>query len=154
MPARCCASTQRATAVFQETIGQPALTPTQFAALIKVGDLGSVSQNHLGRLTAMDPAALPGIQASAAVVQAAASYAQQGGAAFGFGDALLVAQLHQLGAQGQGRALKRSHVRFQGRHFVVFFLDLHQIEGGGWRQAHQGGQGGACVQQVFVERLQ
>lgn len=52
---------QRATQVFLEGIGQPPLTPTQFAALIKVGDLGEVSQNHLGRLTAMDPATSQGV---------------------------------------------------------------------------------------------
>ncbi len=37
------------------------LTPTQFAALVKIGDGGEVSQNRLGRLTAMDPATMKGV---------------------------------------------------------------------------------------------
>jgi DNA-binding MarR family transcriptional regulator len=52
---------QRATAVFQEAMTEVGLTPTQYAALVKVGDLGEVSQNHLGRLTAMDPATSQGV---------------------------------------------------------------------------------------------
>ena len=38
-----------------------AVTPTQFAALAKLDDLGSVSQNQLGRLTRMDPATVSGV---------------------------------------------------------------------------------------------
>lgn len=52
---------QRATAVFQSTIGDASITPTQFAALVKLHDNGEVSQNHLGRLTAMDPATIQGV---------------------------------------------------------------------------------------------
>ena len=52
---------QRHTAIFQDGIGESQLTPTQFAALVKIGDLGQVSQNHLGRLTAMDPATIQGV---------------------------------------------------------------------------------------------
>lgn len=52
---------QRHTAIFQEGIGDLQLTPTQFAALAKVHDLGQVSQNQLGRLTAMDPATIQGV---------------------------------------------------------------------------------------------
>jgi DNA-binding MarR family transcriptional regulator len=52
---------QRATAVFQETMGEVGLTPTQYAALVKIGDVGEISQNHLGRLTAMDPATSQGV---------------------------------------------------------------------------------------------
>jgi len=52
---------QRATAIFLERMGGLALTPTQFAALVKIGDEGMVSQNHLGRLTAMDPATSQGV---------------------------------------------------------------------------------------------
>ena len=52
---------QRATAVFQETMGELGLTPTQYAALVKVGEVGEISQNHLGRLTAMDPATSQGV---------------------------------------------------------------------------------------------
>ena len=37
------------------------LTPTQWAALVKVGELGSVSQNQLGRDTAMDAATIKGV---------------------------------------------------------------------------------------------
>ena len=37
------------------------MTPTQFAALAKLDDLGSVSQNQLGRLTRMDPATISGV---------------------------------------------------------------------------------------------
>ncbi len=52
---------QRHTAIFQDGIGELQLTPTQFAALVKVRDLGQVSQNQLGRLTAMDPATIQGV---------------------------------------------------------------------------------------------
>lgn len=52
---------QRATAVFQTTIGDDSVTPTQFAALVKLHDGGELSQNHLGRLTAMDPATIQGV---------------------------------------------------------------------------------------------
>lgn len=37
------------------------LTPTQFAALWKAVELGRVTQNLLGRLTAMDPATIQGV---------------------------------------------------------------------------------------------
>lgn len=52
---------QRATALFIEHIGDAGLTPTQYAALVKIGDVGEISQNHLGRLTAMDPATSQGV---------------------------------------------------------------------------------------------
>ncbi len=52
---------QRATSIFQTTIGDPNVTPTQYAALVKLHDLGELSQNHLGRLTAMDPATTQGV---------------------------------------------------------------------------------------------
>lgn len=52
---------QRASAIFQETLEDPNLTPTQFAALMRLCDDGSMSQNHLGRLTAMDPATTQGV---------------------------------------------------------------------------------------------
>ncbi len=52
---------QRATAVFLERIGDAQITPTQFAALVKLRDEGEVGQNHLGRLTAMDPATIQGV---------------------------------------------------------------------------------------------
>jgi len=44
-----------------EHIGPHALTPTQWAALCKLRELGSVSQNQLGRLTAIDAATLQGL---------------------------------------------------------------------------------------------
>ena len=52
---------QRATAIFLEIMGGMDLTPTQYAALVKIGDMGEISQNHLGRLTAMDPATMQGV---------------------------------------------------------------------------------------------
>ncbi len=39
----------------------PALTPTQFGALAKLCELGRVSQNELGRQTAMDAATIKGV---------------------------------------------------------------------------------------------
>lgn len=52
---------QRATAQFTEIMTPFGLTPTQFAALAKIYDQGEVSQNQLGRLTAMDPATSQGV---------------------------------------------------------------------------------------------
>jgi DNA-binding MarR family transcriptional regulator len=37
------------------------LTPTQWAALAKLREFGACSQNHLGRLTAMDAATIKGV---------------------------------------------------------------------------------------------
>lgn len=52
---------QRATAHFLAHIGAADITPTQFAALVKLRDEGRLSQNHLGRLTAMDRATILGV---------------------------------------------------------------------------------------------
>ena len=52
---------QRHTAIFQAMIGDAQITATQYAALVKLGDEGELSQNHLGRLTAMDPATIQGV---------------------------------------------------------------------------------------------
>lgn len=52
---------QRHTAIFQERMTHLQLTPLQFAALIKLSDVGTASQNHLGRLTAMDAATMQGV---------------------------------------------------------------------------------------------
>ena len=52
---------QRATGIFNAVMEAFSVTPTQFAALAKLHDLGSVSQNELGRLTAMDPATIWGV---------------------------------------------------------------------------------------------
>ncbi len=52
---------QRATEIFNAVMARFGVTPTQFAALSKLDDLGSVSQNQLGRLTRMDPATVSGV---------------------------------------------------------------------------------------------
>jgi MarR family transcriptional regulator, lower aerobic nicotinate degradation pathway regulator len=52
---------QRASGIFAAVMGDFGVTPTQFAALAKLDDLGAVSQNELGRLTAMDPATIWGV---------------------------------------------------------------------------------------------
>ena len=50
---------QRHIAIFSALI--PEMTPTQFAALAKLCELGQASQNELGRLTAMDVATVKGV---------------------------------------------------------------------------------------------
>ena len=52
---------QRATETFNAVMAEFSVTPTQFAALAKLDDLRAVSQNQLGRLTAMDPATISGV---------------------------------------------------------------------------------------------
>lgn len=52
---------QRHSAIFQATIGDDQLTPLQFAAIMKLSDVGETSQNLLGRLTAMDAATMQGV---------------------------------------------------------------------------------------------
>lgn len=52
---------QRHAAIFLEAASEVGLTPTQFAALRKTVELGRVTQNHLGRLVAMDPATIQGV---------------------------------------------------------------------------------------------
>ena len=52
---------QRHASLFAEVAADHALTPTQFAALNKVVELGRVTQNHLGRQVAMDPATIQGV---------------------------------------------------------------------------------------------
>ena len=52
---------QRATDVFNAVMGGFEVTPTQFAALAKLDDVGPISQNQLGRLIAMDPATIFGV---------------------------------------------------------------------------------------------
>ena len=51
---------QRHTTIFGARIGED-LTPTQWAALIKLHEKGPSSQNLLGRLTAMDAATIKGV---------------------------------------------------------------------------------------------
>jgi len=49
---------QRATFYFQQVMEGQDLTPTQHAALATLMKYGELSQNHLGRLTAMDPSTI------------------------------------------------------------------------------------------------
>jgi DNA-binding MarR family transcriptional regulator len=51
---------QRHSTLFQEVVPF-GLTPTQFAALVKLAELGECSQNELGRRTAMDVATIKGV---------------------------------------------------------------------------------------------
>lgn len=51
---------QRHTTIFQ-THTLHGLTPTQFTALIRIAEQGECSQNHLGRLAAMDVATIKGV---------------------------------------------------------------------------------------------
>ncbi len=50
---------QRHVAIFQRHVD--GLTPTQFAAMARMHELGPLSQNRLGRLTAMDSATIKGV---------------------------------------------------------------------------------------------
>lgn len=54
-------ASQRHAALFADAIAPSGLTPTQFAAMVKLRELGPVSQNHLGRLAAMDAATMMGV---------------------------------------------------------------------------------------------
>lgn len=51
--------TQRHLAIFAAAI--PEITTTQFAVLARLSEIGPVSQNHLGRATAMDAATIKGV---------------------------------------------------------------------------------------------
>lgn len=53
-------ASQRHAVIFQAHISED-LTPTQFATLMRVAEHGQVSQNHLGRLAAMDIATIKGV---------------------------------------------------------------------------------------------
>jgi len=52
---------QHASEIFNDVMSRFGVTPTQFAALAKLDDMGSVSQNQLGRLIHMDPATVSGV---------------------------------------------------------------------------------------------
>jgi DNA-binding MarR family transcriptional regulator len=52
---------QRASAIFQTTIGDPNITPTQYSSLVKLHEYTELSQNHLGRLVGMDKATMQGV---------------------------------------------------------------------------------------------
>ncbi|MCL8000053.1 MarR family transcriptional regulator [Brucella sp. 21LCYQ03] len=49
---------QKATLIFQSIMGMDNLSPPQFAALATILKHGAVSQNHLGRMTSMDPSTI------------------------------------------------------------------------------------------------
>jgi MarR family transcriptional regulator, lower aerobic nicotinate degradation pathway regulator len=51
--------TQRHLAIFASAI--PEVTTTQFAVLARLHEVGPLSQNHLGRATAMDAATIKGV---------------------------------------------------------------------------------------------
>ncbi len=51
---------QRNSVLFTEQFADE-LTPTQWAAIAKLGEVGGCSQNHLGRLIAMDAATVKGV---------------------------------------------------------------------------------------------
>lgn len=51
---------QRHATIFSAHFGE-AFTPTQWAALARLAEVGPCSQNHLGRLTAMDVATIKGV---------------------------------------------------------------------------------------------
>lgn len=53
-------ASQRHGAIFTRLMSGD-LTPTQWAALVKLAEVGSVSQNQLGRETAMDVATIKGV---------------------------------------------------------------------------------------------
>jgi DNA-binding MarR family transcriptional regulator len=52
---------QRHVSLFTAAVAHVELTPTQFTALLKTAQLGRITQNHLGRLAAMDPATIQGV---------------------------------------------------------------------------------------------
>ena len=52
---------QRHVALFTAGMAHADITPTQFTALLKTVQLGRITQNHLGRLAAMDPATIQGV---------------------------------------------------------------------------------------------
>lgn len=49
---------QKATLIFQNIMGMDNLSPPQFAALASILKHGAISQNHLGRMTSMDPSTI------------------------------------------------------------------------------------------------
>ncbi len=52
---------QRHISIFQRIMGDEGPTPTQFAAMAKLAAGEEISQNLLGRMTAMDPATIKGV---------------------------------------------------------------------------------------------
>lgn len=52
---------QRYQSMFQENAAGLGLTGPQFAALVRLSEIGRATQNHLGRLAAMDSATVQGV---------------------------------------------------------------------------------------------
>src|SRR5471032_1753183 len=52
---------QRASAIFQVTVGDPNITPTQYSSMVKLNEYTELSQNLLGRLVGMDKATMQGV---------------------------------------------------------------------------------------------
>lgn len=68
--------TQRHLAIFSEAI--PEVTTMQFAVLARLTEVGPLSQNHLGRATAMDAATIKGVVDRLAKLGLVATTADQG----------------------------------------------------------------------------
>jgi len=52
---------QRASSIFQSTIGDPNITPTQYSSMVRLHEYNELSQNRLGRLVGMDKATMQGV---------------------------------------------------------------------------------------------
>jgi DNA-binding MarR family transcriptional regulator len=52
---------QRASSIFQVSIGDPNITPTQYSSMVKLNEYTELSQNLLGRLVGMDKATMQGV---------------------------------------------------------------------------------------------
>jgi DNA-binding MarR family transcriptional regulator len=52
---------KRASAIFAAILNDHNLTPPQYFAMARLSEFGRLSQNHLGRLTAMHPATIQGV---------------------------------------------------------------------------------------------
>ena len=52
---------QRASAIFQVSIGDPNITTTQYSSMVKLNEYTELSQNLLGRLVGMDKATMQGV---------------------------------------------------------------------------------------------
>ncbi len=52
---------QRASSIFQTSIGDPNITPTQYSSMVKLNEYKELSQNLLGRLVGMDKATMQGV---------------------------------------------------------------------------------------------
>lgn len=52
---------KRASSLFSEGLSENQLTTAQYFVMARLHEVGQLSQNHLGRLTAMDPATIQGV---------------------------------------------------------------------------------------------